>query len=258
MRARSRAAFGAAVIMSAAFAISANADMGHAPSAPSAPTSAQDRSVDPVVLTGSQFKSWSAGPEIVAHEPGSPGNSSTAGQEDDEPEQLQSDCYEPGSNPYDDGDNGDHSCTQQSRVPQENNTVTDAANGVLNTTLGADVTRIVGFRWDEGSGSFVQFPLQVDERFTRFLSNNASDFAIYSGVDQETNYAFDREGFRYSSDQSQTEAGGDPCVAEPAKGSPDLNAKGYSAAPDPIRGLDDNDAAGVLSSSSDSSFASAS
>ena len=32
---------------------------------PSLPTSAQDRSVDPVVLTGNQFPSWSAGPELV-------------------------------------------------------------------------------------------------------------------------------------------------------------------------------------------------
>jgi hypothetical protein len=31
------------------------------------------------------------------------------------------------------------------------------------------------------------------------------------------------------------------CQAVPAKGSPALNAKGYSAAPDPIKGLDDND-----------------
>jgi hypothetical protein len=214
------------------------ADVGQQPTLPK---SAQDRSVDPVVLTGNQFPSWSAGPEIVAHEPGSPGNSSTAGQEGNEPPALQSQCYAPGSNPYDPKDNGDHSCVQDSRIPSENNTVGDAANGVLNTNIGADVNRIVGFRWDSASGTFVQFPLQVDEKFTRFLSNNASGFAIYSGVDQETNYAFDREGFRYSSDQSQTQAGGDPCVPEPAKGSPALNAKGYSAQADPIRGLDDND-----------------
>ena len=34
--------------------------------APSTPTSAQDRSVDPVVLAGNQFPTWSAGPELVA------------------------------------------------------------------------------------------------------------------------------------------------------------------------------------------------
>ena len=202
--------------------------------------------MDPVVLTGSQFPGWSAGPEIVAHEPGSPMNSSSAAgvvgdQQGNEPQQLRSKCYDPGSNPYDPKDNGDHSCDQGSRVPTENNTAGDAVNGVLNTNVGAAVDRIVGFRWDSAQGAFEQFPLQVDEKFTRFISNNASGFAFYSGIDQETNYAFDREGFRYTSDQSQTEPGGDPCLAEPAKGSPPLDAKGYSAASDPIRGLDDND-----------------
>lgn len=227
--------------------LAARADVGraHGPvgsgQVPSTPTSAQDRSVDPVVLTGNQFPTWSAGPEIVAHEPGSPLNSSTVGQQANEPSALQSQCYSPGSNPYDPKDNGDHNCVQDSRIPSENNTVGDAANGVLNTNIGANVNRIVGFRWDATANRFVQFPLQVDEKFTRFISNNASGFAFYSGIDQETNYAFDREGFRYTSDQSQTEPGGDPCVAEPAKGSPPLNAEGFSAEADPIRGLDDND-----------------
>ncbi|MDQ1698448.1 MAG: hypothetical protein QOG34_311, partial [Frankiaceae bacterium] len=230
-------------VLSVAAPLAARADIGGtaAPSAPTAPTSAQDRSVDPVVLAGNQFPSWSAGPELVAREPGSPLNSSTVDQQGNGPQQAQSDCYHPGQNPYDPSDNGDHNCVQSSRLPSANNTAADAANGALNTNIGADVDRIVGYRWDASRRQFVQFPLQVDEKFTRFLSNNASGFAFYSGVDQETNYAFDREGFRYSSDQSQTTAGGDPCVPEPAKGSPDLNAKGYSAQADPIRGLDDND-----------------
>src|SRR3954447_19426293 len=210
--------------------------------APTLPTSAQDHSVDPVVLTGNQFPTWSAGPELVAQAPGSPANSSTAGQESNVPV-GRSACYAPGSNPYDPGDNGDHSCDQGSLLPRENNAAGDAANGVLNTNIGADVGRLVGYRWDASSGKFVQFPLQVDEKFTRFISNNASDFAFYSGVDQETNYAFDREGFRYTADKNNSPQTLDAnsCVAEPAKGSPALNAKGYSAAPDPIRGLDDND-----------------
>jgi hypothetical protein len=233
-------------IVTMAAPLAARADIGGAPPAPhaaipTAPTSPQDRSVDPVVLTGNQFPSWSAGPEIVAREPGSPLNSSTVGQQGSGPPGTQSDCYHPGQNPYDPSDNGDHNCVQSSRVPSVNNTAGDAANGVLNTNIGANVGRIVGYRWDAARQRFVQFPLQVDEKFTRFLSNNASGFAFYSGVDQETNYAFDREGFRYSSDQSQTTPGGDMCLAEPAKGSPPLNATGYSAEADPIKGLDDND-----------------
>src|SRR3954454_787682 len=210
--------------------------------APTVPTSAQDRSVDPVVLTGNEFPGWSAGPELGAQAPGSPANSSTAGQESNVPV-GQSACYDPGSNPYDAGDNGDHSCDQGSLLPRDNNTAGDAANSVLNTNVGADVSRIVGYRWDASSARFVQFPLQVDEKFTRFISNNASDFAFYSGVDQETNYAFDREGFHYTADKNNRAdtIDANSCVAEPAKGSPGLNAKGYSAEPDPIRGLDDND-----------------
>jgi hypothetical protein len=211
-------------------------------SVPTVPTTAQDRSVDPVVLTGNQFPSWSAGPELVAQAPGSPANSATAGQEGNAPA-GQSACYAPGSNPYDPGDNGDHNCDQGSLLPRDNNTATDAANKVLNTNIGANVNRIVGYRWDSTSGKFVQFPLQVDEKFTRFISNNASGFAVYSGVDQETNYAFDREGFRYTADKNNTPntLDANSCVAQPAKGSPALNAKGYSAEADPIKGLDDND-----------------
>jgi hypothetical protein len=230
-------------IVTLAAPLAARADIG---AVPTVPASAQTRSVDPVVLTGNQFPSWSAGPEFVAREPGSPLNSSTVGQQGSGPPGTQSDCYHPGSNPYDPSDNGDHNCVQGSRLPTANNTAADAANGVLNTTIGANVNRIVGYRWDGARQRFVQFPLQVDEKFTRFLSNNASGFAFYSGVDQETNYAFDREGFRYTSDQSQKTPGGDACLPAPAKGSPGANAKGYSAQGDPIKGLDDNDEVAFL------------
>jgi hypothetical protein len=208
---------------------------------PSLPTTAQNRVDDPVVMTGNEFPSWSAGPELDAHEPMSPLNSSTVNQQGNEPAALQSACYHPGANPYDPKDNGDHSCVQPNRVPTVNNAAASAVDGVAGTHLGADVNRIVGFRWDTKHNRFEQFPLQVDKKFTRFITNDASGFAFYSGVDQETNYQFDREGFRYTSDQSQQTPGGDPCLAEPAKGSPPLNASGYSAQQDPIHGLDDND-----------------
>src|SRR5438477_187912 len=202
----------------------AHADIG---GVPTAPTSAQSRSVDPVVLTGNQFPSWSAGPELVAQAPGSPANSSTVGQEGNAPA-GQSACYSPQSkpppDPYDPSDNGDHNCDQGSLLQRENNKAGDAANQVLNTNIGANVQRIVGYRWDVSSGKFVQFPLQVDEKFTRFISNNASGFAFYSGVDQETNYAWDREGFRYTADKNNNPdpnaINPDSCVAQPIKGSP--------------------------------------
>src|SRR3954469_2364818 len=89
--------------------------------APTLPTRAQDHSVDPVVLTGHQSPTWSAGPELVSQAPGSPANSSTAGQEGNVPV-GHSACYAPGSNPYAPGDSGDHSCDQGSLLPRANNT----------------------------------------------------------------------------------------------------------------------------------------
>src|SRR2546430_11285983 len=91
---RGRAVLCAATTLAAGLAVTAHANVG---GVPTLPTSPQERSVDPVVLTGQQFPGWSAGPEIVAHEPGSPLNSSTAGQEGNGPPGTQSDCYDPGS-----------------------------------------------------------------------------------------------------------------------------------------------------------------
>ena len=75
---------------------------------------------------------------------------------------------------------------------------------------------------------FVQIPFQVDEMFTRYLDNSASGFAFYSGEDQHTTYAYDREGFRfYESDPDN------PCVAR--------RRTAVADTPDPVQGLDTND-----------------
>jgi hypothetical protein len=93
---------------------------------------------------------------------------------------------------------------------------------------GTPVDRLLGYRWDARAGRFVQIPFQVDEMFTRYLDNSASGFAFYSGDDQHTTYAYDREGFRfYESDPNN------PCIARPANG--------VSTTPDPVQGLDTND-----------------
>ena len=75
---------------------------------------------------------------------------------------------------------------------------------------------------------FEQIPFQVDEMFTRYLDNAASGFAVYSGEDQHTTYAFDREGFRFTEQDPDN-----PCLARPANG--------QATTPDPVSGLDDND-----------------
>ena len=172
-------------------AMSAMGATGSAGFDPSVPLTANPvRSVEPVVLTGTQFPTWSAGPEFTAAAPMSPLNSSTVGQQGSEPSQLQSACYDKngnytGTGPTPDPANGDHNCYQPSVLPLR----------TLPITKGVDPRRILGYRWN--GTKFIQIPFQVDQVFTRYLTNDASGFAVYSGVDQDTNYAFDREGFRF-------------------------------------------------------------
>ena len=97
---------------------------------------------------------------------------------------------------------------------------------------GPPVGRFTAFRWE---GRWVEVPFQVDEVFTRYLDNSASGFAIYSGQDQHTTYAYDREGWRYT-DQDPD----DPCVARPKDG--------VKTTPDPVPGLDDNDELAFMAS----------
>jgi hypothetical protein len=85
---------------------------------------------------------------------------------------------------------------------------------------GTATGRLLGYRWE--AGGWRQIPFQVDEVFTRYLDNTASGFSLYSGEDQHTTYAFDREGFRWTDGQ---------CVAQPAS----------AVATDPVKGLDGND-----------------
>jgi hypothetical protein len=93
---------------------------------------------------------------------------------------------------------------------------------------GAAVDHLLAYRWvsKTGGGSFVQIPFQVDEQFTRYLNNEASGFSVYSGEDQHTTYAYDREGFRWTDSDPAN-----PCLARPAS----------PVATDPIAGLDYND-----------------
>ncbi|MGI8608310.1 MAG: hypothetical protein ACR2MY_03635 [Candidatus Dormibacteria bacterium] len=180
------------------------------------------RNVEPVVLTGSQFPTWSAGPEFTAHTPMSPANSTTVdgatGLQGKEPGPLQSACYDAKSNyngagPTPDPANGDHNCYQPSELPLR----------TLPVTKGVDPRKVLGYRWN--GKRFEQIPFQVDQVFTRYLSNNASGFAVYSGVDQDTNYAYDREGFRFLANRPPADPNNptaDVCTAIPYK-SPDAS-----------------------------------
>ena len=91
---------------------------------------------------------------------------------------------------------------------------------------GIATERLLGYRYDAAKRQWKQIPFQVDEVFTRYLNNAASGFAFFSGEDQHTTYAYDREGFRWYENEA-----GDPCKAKPAS----------PVARDPVPGLDDND-----------------
>ncbi len=197
--------------------------MAAVPAMPAAAPTPQSRGVDPVVLTGAQFPQWSGGPEITFREPQTPTNYDTLDQQAMLPKQLRSDCYNPRQNPYDPEDTGDHNCSQAPRA---------AVYGTPGRT-GTPIGRLLGYRWD--GSAFVQIPLQVDERFTRYLTNNASGFAFYSGVDQDLSYAFDREGYRFTDSDP-----GDPCRPIARKDAR-YGGKRLVAEPDPLPGLDDND-----------------
>ena len=110
----------------------------------------------------------------------------------------------------------------------------DTSRQTGDAVQGTPVNRLLGYRWNPHAGKYVQIPFQVDEVFTRYLNNEASGFAVYSGEDQHTTYAFDREGFRYTKDGPPD----DPCRAQPAS----------PPATDPVKGLDANDEVAFMAS----------
>src|SRR5215211_7506005 len=157
-------------------------------------TVAAKHDTEPIVLKGASFGSWSV----------------PANQTFQPPLMDLADCP-PGT----DTDTCDH-----------NEYADPVADTTSDSVQGVPVNQLVGYRWDPAHASFAQIPFQVDEAFTRYLSNEASGFAIYSGQDQHTTYAYDREGFRYTNSDPA-----DPCKAVPA--SPPMK--------DPVKGLDSND-----------------
>jgi hypothetical protein len=98
---------------------------------------------------------------------------------------------------------------------------------------GPNVGELLGYRWQ--GGQWHQIPFQVDEVFTRYLDNSASGFSVYSGEDQHTTYAFDREGFRFNTSDPN-----DPCHA--------IADDGISTTADPVKGFDTNDEVAFMAS----------
>jgi hypothetical protein len=179
------------------------------------------RALEPVILTGSQFPDWSAGPEVTFRPPQAPTDYGVADVQGQEPQQLRSDCYQPSPSPDVNGNvdqsHGDHNCYQSSWLPFR----------TVPGRTGVDPNAIRGYRWNPHSGKFEQIPFQVDTKWIRYISNNASGFAFYSGVDQELTYTFEREGFRYTTNAPFNAANPSiVCWAKPVNGTgttPDPN-----------------------------------
>ena len=229
--------------LAAALAVAAYAptlsDAGKLPASPVAAA----RDTEPVVLTGSQLGTWSVPANQTVKLPLADlaGSDKCAVNVQTDPSKIHPPApgsYNPATGgvgiPDPTGPTGGaisydpNSCPPQDYTPPDADTA-DTQNGIVH---GTPTDRILGYRWDNKTGAFRQIPLQVDEVFTRYLNNSRSGFALYSGEDQHTTYAYDREGFRYTDNTAD-----DPCGAIPRK----VGDTRLKAMPDPVPGLDSND-----------------
>jgi hypothetical protein len=174
-----------------------------------------ERGHEAVVLTGKEFGRWAV-----------PSNTTVR-----LPFMDLYDCGKIGQVPSDptSGGAGDLAEIVDTEGCAHNNYVEPDADTASLQESGTPVGRLLGYRFNGKPGRkarFVQIPFQVDEQFTRYLNNQASGFSPYSGEDQHTTYAYDREGFRWTESDPEN-----PCLAKPAT----------PVAVDPIAGLDHND-----------------
>lgn len=92
---------------------------------------------------------------------------------------------------------------------------------------GADVAQLYALAWS--GAALREIPLQVDERFVRYLTNYQSGFGVYSQSDMHVSYAFDVEGTKKEGERADA-----PHVA-------DFTVAGDVTTPDPVAGLDHDD-----------------
>ena len=108
--------------------------------------------------------------------------------------------------------------------PPADGTFRDAHNGTLVAPpeTGAPVDDIAAFRW---SGTkFEEIPVQVDELYPYFLANEPSDFAWYSGTDEELSYEWDLEGWNMTAGECEK-----------------AHPEGEGTMQDPVKTLDNDD-----------------
>ena len=202
-----------------AFLLSLTAALATAGSASSAlpvvdPTVKANHDADPIILTGLDFPDWSARSNQTAKLPLTDLKDCNGSIDPSR-----------GSSPND--------WVVASPDCAHNNYATPEVDTGDALGDGTPVDRLLGYRWNPKAKKFTQIPFQVDELFTRYLDNSASGFAIYSGEDQHTTYAFDTEGFRM-----RKEDPANPCHALPDS----------PVAKDPVKGLDDNDELAFMAS----------
>jgi hypothetical protein len=114
-----------------------------------------DRDAAPVVLTGAQLPGWSA-PSVQGV-----------------------------AQPWPSGVQAEYSGQLDPSLA-----VRSAHNGTLPPAVasGVPVDEVAAYAWT--GSAWREVPVQVDERFPYFLANARSDFAFYSGTDQELTYAW--------------------------------------------------------------------
>jgi len=132
--------------------------------------------------------------------------------------------------------------------------VRSAHNGTLapSPVSGVPVDEVAAYAWTGKAWSEV--PVQVDERFPYFLANARSNFAFYSGTDQELTYAWNPTKHAVGEEAWKKVAGTCEARYPTAAEVPDLEAKGLiTAGPgetaadlthamaDPVAGVDDDD-----------------
>lgn len=211
------AAFGGslALLGGPALALSGPAPSASSEAHPSAAVTVNTFDTQPVVLTGADFPAWTSGPEATVRAPQAPTDYSVFDAQGTEPAALRSDCYQskthPDTNGATDSNHGDHECFQGSQLP------------VRTVLKGVPAQSLLGYRWTVKG--FEQIPFQVDTKWEHYISNNASGFAFYSGVDQMLTYTFDYEPFRYTSNPSFDPSDPtDVCRAQPPAGQPGATA----------------------------------
>jgi hypothetical protein len=173
---------------------------------PNAPPTPRD--TEPIVMKGSGFGTWAA-----------PANQTA---------KLPLTDFEDCPNPV---DRSSPSC--------RHNHYSDPDIDTGEITPGTPVSQLLGYSWDADAGRWREIPFQVDEVFTRYLDNSASGFSGYSGQDQHTTYAYDREGWRFVDSDPN-----DPCKAIPFE----VDGKRPKGMADPVRGLDTNDELAFMAS----------